>query len=167
MLPKCNACFTEIDKLFGDRIMTLFIQWLSVIIKYSINTIRWFQMFLAIFPNFWPVVVKSFQRIDPFAHKPTINDKYHFSHYDFLSKKQNPMVDPQILISFRGCSMGLFLSLYFKQSIHQIMRNMSSFLFGRKLRNITTKLCGANEAQRSLRPNERLVIRFYLQVIGE
>jgi len=26
----------------------------------------------------------------------------------------------------------------------------------------TTKLCGANEAQRSLCPNERLVMRFYL-----
>ncbi len=30
------------------------------------------------------------------------------------------------------------------------------------LSNITTKLCGANEAQRSLRPNERLVGRPYL-----
>jgi len=28
---------------------------------------------------------------------------------------------------------------------------------------LTTKLCGANEAQRSLRPNERLVMRFNIE----
>jgi hypothetical protein len=35
-------------------------------------------------------------------------------------------------------------------SVHQSLRD---FVF-----SITTKLCGANEAQRSLRPNERLVM---------
>ena len=28
-------------------------------------------------------------------------------------------------------------------------------------KRLTTKLCGANEAQRSLRPNERIVIHFF------
>ena len=35
----------------------------------------------------------------------------------------------------------------------------------RESTSITFKLCGANEAQRSLRPNERLVSRFHMTVL--
>ncbi len=36
----------------------------------------------------------------------------------------------------------------------------TKYFFDARAKGITTKLCGANEAQRSLRPNERLVMYF-------